>query len=69
METPVQKILRQNREEAHKRITEMLKKITDKDMTSLTKNEKDILKARVSYLSPEMKERYKDILLPKKVSK
>ena len=69
METPQMKLMRQNRETAHKIILDMIKKITDKDMASLTKNDKDILKARISYLSPEMKERYKDFLLPKKLVK
>lgn len=68
-ETPEQKILKMNREKAQKRMMDLLNSITSKDMGALTKNDKDILKARIVYLTPEQKERYKDFLLPKKLVK
>jgi hypothetical protein len=46
-----------------------LKAILDKHLTSLTPNDKEVLKAREGYLTEAQKVTYSDILEPKKVVK
>ena len=64
-ETEMERTLRENGEVARKQLQDALDEITVKEVTSLTENDKGFLKARVTYLTPEEKEKFKSILVPK----
>ena len=62
-ETEMEKTLRENREEARTQLQVALDEITVKDVASLTEYDKGFLRARVTYLKPEEKEKFKSILV------
>jgi len=65
-ETEMERTLRENRELARKQLQDALDEITIKEVTSLTEYDKGFLRARVTYLTPEEKEKFKSILITKK---
>lgn len=61
----MQKILERNREIARQELQNVIDRIVMKEPFQLTLYEKGFLKARISYLKPEEKVKFKEILEPK----
>ena len=65
VEPDMLKTMALNREKALKELQDAIDKITAKEVFNLTKQDKAFLKARISYLKPAEKEKFKSILEPK----
>lgn len=62
----MKKVLERNKEIARQELQNVLDKITIKEPFQLTSYEKGFLKARVDYLKPEEKAKFKELFEPPK---
>lgn len=65
----MQKVLERNREIARQELQNVIDRIVIKEPFQLTLYEKGFLRARIAYLKPEEKLKFKEILEPKQTVK